>query len=77
MIMFIFRFKERSKGGILVIANSWKQARPKDLKKVVYAINETNLKKVVADHEERGWKQASEIKEYGYGLGCLMVWDKQ
>lgn len=52
----------------------WKRSHPKQLKKVVYAINEVNLNKIVADHEGRGWIRASENKEHGYGLGCLMVW---
>jgi predicted unusual protein kinase regulating ubiquinone biosynthesis (AarF/ABC1/UbiB family) len=56
---------------------SWKDRRPRQLKKVVYAINDHNLKKVVKDHEERGWARASEDKEYGYGLGCLMIWNRQ
>jgi hypothetical protein len=55
---------------------SWKDTRPRQLKKVVYAISDHNLKKVVSDHEARGWARASEYKEYGYGLGCLMVWNK-
>lgn len=56
---------------------SWKDRQPRQLKKVVYAINGDNLKKNVESHEARGWVRASEDKEYGYGLGCLMVWDKQ
>lgn len=62
-----------------MISNSWKRARPqtKELKKIVYAINEGNLKKVVADHEARGWQRASENKKHGNGLGCLMIWDKR
>lgn len=58
------------------MGKGWKYGRPKELKKPVYAINAENLKKLVAKHEERGWKQASEIKEHGYGWGCLMVWEK-
>ncbi|WP_175596781.1 hypothetical protein [Bacillus sp. MRMR6] len=56
---------------------SWKDGRPKQLKKVVYALNDTKLKQVVEAHEDRGWSRASDNKEYGYGLGCLMVWNKQ
>lgn len=51
----------------------WRDVQPRKLKKVVYGINESNIKKVIKSHEDRGWEQASEIKEYGYGLGCLMV----
>lgn len=58
------------------MGKSWKDVQPRQLKKIVYAINDVKLKKVVSDHESRGWTKASEIKEYGYGLGCLMVWDK-
>lgn len=59
------------KGKTMVI-RGWK-AEPRQLKKVVYGLNESSIKKVIKSHEDRGWKQASEIKEYGYGLGCLMV----
>ncbi|MBO0959551.1 hypothetical protein J1P26_07365 [Neobacillus sp. MM2021_6] len=55
---------------------SWRDNRPRQLKKVVYAINENNLKKVVSDHENRGWAIASDAREYGYGWGCLMKWNK-
>lgn len=55
---------------------SWKNGRPKQLKKIVYGMNPHNLQKVIDDHVSRGWIKASEIKEYGYGLGCLMVWNK-
>jgi hypothetical protein len=51
---------------------SWMNSRPKTLRKVVYALNEHKLHKNIIAHEERGWKQASEIKEYRYGLGILM-----
>lgn len=51
---------------------SWKSNHPKILKKVVYALNENRLSQNIAAHEERGWIQASEIKEYQYGLGVLM-----
>lgn len=57
--------------------SGWKSQRPRELKKVVYAINDNNLKKVVADHEARGWMVASEVREYGYGWGCLMKWNRQ
>jgi hypothetical protein len=55
---------------------SWRDKQFKQLKKVVYAINDSNLEKVIKDHESHGWARASENKEYGYGLGCLMVWGK-
>jgi hypothetical protein len=60
-----------------LIASSWKQARPKELKKIVYALTEDRLKSLITDHEDRGWTQASEVKPYNRGLGCLMVWEKQ
>lgn len=53
---------------------SWRKAQPRQLKKVVFGMTPTTLKKVIKSHEGRGWKQASEIKPHGYGLGCLMVW---
>lgn len=53
---------------------SWKDVRPKQLKKIVYALDKTKLAKVVEAHESRGWKKASEPREYKRGLGCLMVW---
>jgi hypothetical protein len=56
---------------------SWRNAKFKQPKKVVYAIDSHNLNKVVKDHENRGWLRASDNKEYGYGLGCLMVWQRQ
>jgi hypothetical protein len=58
------------------MGRNWKDNPKRKLKKIVYAINDHNLKKVVEDHESRGWQKASEFKEYGYGLGCLMVWGK-
>lgn len=60
----------------MVINLSWKNTHPKVLKKVVYALNEPTLKKLIKDHEDRGWSQASEIKEHGYGFGCLMEFKK-
>lgn len=51
----------------------WRDQQPRQLKKVVYAINKPNINKLIKDHEDRGWIKASDIKEYGYGLGCLMV----
>jgi hypothetical protein len=56
---------------------SWKDVRPKQLKKIVYALDDKKLNKVVEAHEGRGWSRASENKEYNYGLGCLVIWDKQ
>jgi hypothetical protein len=61
----------------LIKIAGWKNVRPRQLKKVVYAINEHNLIKNIKDHEKRGWSIASEIKEHGYGLGCLMTWAKK
>jgi hypothetical protein len=48
----------------------------KPLKKIVYGMTETTLARVIERHEDRGWVQTSEIKEHGYGLGCLMTFDK-
>jgi hypothetical protein len=31
------------------------------------------LNNLIKVHENRGWKKASEIKEHGYGIGCLMI----
>jgi hypothetical protein len=56
---------------------SWKQDRPKQLKKIVYALTESTLKKLISTHENRGWSLASEIKKHGNGLGCLMICDKR
>jgi hypothetical protein len=55
---------------------SWKDYYQPQLKKIVYAINRPNLIKLIEDHEKRGWEQASEIIEYGYGLGILMIFEK-
>jgi hypothetical protein len=59
------------------MGRDWVYGRPKELKKPVYAMNAVNLQKLIAKNEERGWKLASEIKKHGYGLGCMMVWDRQ
>jgi hypothetical protein len=56
---------------------SWKQDRPKQLKKIVYALTETTLLKLIKTHENRGWSLASEIKKHRNGLGCLMICDKR
>jgi hypothetical protein len=56
---------------------SWRDRTPRQLKKVVYALTDKKLRKVIEAHEGRGWSQASEIKEHGYGYGCLMIWIKQ
>jgi hypothetical protein len=55
---------------------SWRDRQPRQLKKIVYALTENKLLKLIETHEGRGWAQASEIKEHGYGLGCLMIWAK-
>jgi hypothetical protein len=52
----------------------WRYGRPKQLKKLVFALTEQRLIKNINEHEKRGWSQASEIKEHGYGFGCLMKW---
>jgi hypothetical protein len=48
-------------------------AKYRPLKKVVYGMTEHTLAKVIKSHKDRGWVQTSEIKEHGYGLGCLMT----
>lgn len=55
---------------------SWKQARPKQLRKIVYALTPSRLEELIESHEDRGWILASEIKEHGYGLGCLMIHER-
>ncbi|MBM7577684.1 hypothetical protein JOD21_000340 [Jeotgalibacillus terrae] len=50
-----------------------KNHRP--LKKLVYSLTESKLKSLIAKHEDRGWKAASDIKPHGYGVGCLMIFD--
>lgn len=57
--------------------SGWTNARPRQLKKVVFAMSEEKLKKLIINHEVRGWKTAGDVKKYGYGLGCQMVWDKR
>ncbi|WP_428909428.1 hypothetical protein [Niallia sp. Krafla_26] len=56
---------------------SWKNTHPKTLRKIVYALNETTLNQLIEDHEDRGWSQASEIKEHGYGIACLMEFKRK
>lgn len=55
---------------------SWKHNRQKQLKKVVYSLTDSTLMKLIDAHEKRGWSKASEVKQHGYGLGCLMTWGK-
>lgn len=55
---------------------SWKQNHPKQLKKIVFAMSLSQLEKLIESHESRGWILASEIKEHGYGLGCLMIHER-
>jgi hypothetical protein len=55
---------------------SWRDRQPRQLKKIVYALTENKLLKLIEIHEGRGWSKASEIKEHGYGVGCLMIWAK-
>lgn len=54
---------------------SWRKPFPKQLKKIVYGMNLETIEKVIQAHESRGWVKASEIKEHGYGLGCLMTFE--
>jgi hypothetical protein len=55
----------------------WKNMQPRTLRKVVYAMNEHKLNKNIEAHEERGWKQASEVREHGYGFGVLMEFSRR
>lgn len=50
----------------------WKKSQQKTLRKVVFGMSESNLDKVVQQHLKRGWKQASDVKKHGYGVGMLM-----
>jgi hypothetical protein len=50
----------------------WKEGQRRKLTKDVYAINEHRLNQNIIAHVKRGWKQASEVREYGYGFGILM-----
>jgi hypothetical protein len=49
----------------------------KQLRKIVYALNEHKLNRIIQAHQDRGWVTASEVKDYGYGLGVLMVWGQE
>jgi len=52
---------------------SWKQDHPKQLRKIARAMTKTTLKRMIKEHESRGWMVASEVKKHGYGFGCLMI----
>lgn len=52
----------------------WRYGRPKQLKKLAFAMTESTLLKLIDVHESRGWMKTGEIKSHGYGVGCLMVW---
>jgi len=41
--------------------------------KILYALTETKLERLVRVHEERGWQLVGEIKPHGRGFGCLMT----
>ncbi|UAT29961.1 hypothetical protein K7T73_15555 [Bacillus badius] len=49
-----------------------KAKQQKTLRKLVYALNEHKLGQNIEAHEKRGWRLASEVKEHGSGVGCLM-----
>lgn len=51
---------------------SWKDYSPRELKKIVYALDVTTLKKTLKNHLDRGWIVASEIKEHRNGVGVLV-----
>ncbi|MGY6209713.1 hypothetical protein ACXEO8_07025 [Cytobacillus firmus] len=55
----------------------WKNQRPRQLKKIAYALTEPALMNLVQSHEERGWVQASEVKEHGYGFGILLTFGEK
>lgn len=55
----------------------WKSQHQKQLKKLVYAMSENTLNKLVLVHEERGWERASEIKKHGYGVAMLMAFPQK
>ncbi|MGD7021760.1 hypothetical protein ACQCVK_04155 [Rossellomorea vietnamensis] len=40
-------------------------------------MSDVNLRKNIENHENRGWKVASEVKKHGYGLGCLMTYGRK
>jgi hypothetical protein len=52
---------------------SWKDYKDRQLKKIVYALDDHTINRLIKDHEDRGWIRGSEVKEYRYGLGCLMI----
>lgn len=56
---------------------SWRHSQPKQLKKVVYSMTVSALEKLIKVHEDRGWTKVGEVKEHGYGVGCLMIWTKE
>jgi hypothetical protein len=49
----------------------------RQLRKIVYALNEQKLNKNIQAHKDRGWVLASDVKDHGYGLGVLMVWGQE
>lgn len=53
---------------------SWKNDRPRQLKKIAFALTRHTLARVIESHEDRGWSQASKVQRHGRGFGCLMVW---
>jgi hypothetical protein len=55
---------------------SWKDSQPRQLRKVVYSLTISTLEKLIKVHEGRGWTKVGEVKEHGYGVGCLMIWNK-
>lgn len=54
---------------------TWKKTNMQ-LKKVVYALTESNVKRLIEWHEIRGWRQASKIQPHGNGYGCLMTFKR-
>lgn len=47
------------------------------LRKVVHALTEERLNKLVLSHEDRGWKVASELRKHHNGIGYLMTFDPE
>ena len=41
--------------------------------KILYALTETKLERLIRAHEERGWQLAGEIQQHGRVFKCLMT----
>ncbi len=47
------------------------------LRKVVHALTEEKLNKLVLSHENCGWKVASELRKFHNGIGYLVTFDPE